>query len=286
MKKIHFIACLWLALASLSAHGCELVMGYRTSERLPYIHEAPDNSGFYLELYQIAAQRLGCQLKVVREPKNRILHGLTKGDIDFYPGLGFNEERQQIVHFIANGLQERYIGIGRDDAPAITNLDDLVQHNMVLLRSLGGFDLGGLPANLNVRQLMDMDIGKALALLQERKGDFFVYDEANLRFFLQQHPQPGLKLQTSCCEAPHPMYLGFSRKSPHYAEEANPDYDPGKPLAADNVPTRVKPGSLAASFQAMLAQMADEGLVDALGRHWFGTPVAEQLEESPASGAL
>ncbi|QSX40449.1 substrate-binding periplasmic protein [Shewanella cyperi] len=286
MKKIHLIACLGLAMASLTAHGCELVMGYRTSERMPYIHEAPDNSGLYFELYQLAAQRLGCQLTVVREPKNRIMHGLTKGDIDFYPGLGFNEERQKIVHFIANGLKERYVGIGREDAPSITRLDDLVRHNMVLLRSLGGFDLGGLPPKLNIRQLMDMDIAKALTLLQERKGDFFVYDEANLRYFLKQHPQPGLRLQTQCCEAPHPMYLGFSRKSKHITEEANPDFDPTKPLAPENVPIRIQADSLAARFQTLLLQMEQEGLIEALGYHWFGSsPETAPPKESPASGA-
>lgn len=72
---------------SFNSYSCTLTMGYRTNERPPLIASAPDNSGLYLEFYQHVTEKLGCQLKVVRGPKKRILKKLYDGEIDFYPGF-------------------------------------------------------------------------------------------------------------------------------------------------------------------------------------------------------
>jgi hypothetical protein len=52
---------------------CVLKIGYRTNERPPNIARAPDNSGLYLDLYQKAAEMVGCELQVVRLPKNKVI---------------------------------------------------------------------------------------------------------------------------------------------------------------------------------------------------------------------
>ncbi|EPJ0791213.1 hypothetical protein ACS1UE_000735 [Vibrio vulnificus] len=35
----------------------EIIMGYRTTEKMPYIHAEPSDDGFYFELYDEAAKR-------------------------------------------------------------------------------------------------------------------------------------------------------------------------------------------------------------------------------------
>lgn len=162
----------------LAAETCELTMGYRTNARAPYIAEAPDNSGLYLSLYQDAAARIGCSLKVVRAPKKRILWEIAKGNIDFYPGLAFSKERHDYAHFIANGLSERYIGVSRADLSDITSLQQLVDKQLVLLISPGSYQLGGLPDKLIVRKPPDMSTDSAIAFLKQHQGDFYVYDES------------------------------------------------------------------------------------------------------------
>jgi len=71
-------------------------MGYRSNERLPLINKEPFNEGLYQHLYSLAAEKINCQLKVVRGPKKRILKKLKLGKIDFYPGFNFNNLSNQI----------------------------------------------------------------------------------------------------------------------------------------------------------------------------------------------
>lgn len=253
-----------LSLLSFSGVGCELTMGYRTSERLPYIHAEPDNSGLFDDLYRTAAARIGCELNIVRAPKNRIIRDLMHGKIDFYPSLGFNRQRMRFAHFVPNGLPERYTGISREGTPDIRQPTELVNHDMVLLISPGGYDLGGLPDKLETRRPPDMDVPQALGLLRARKGDFFIYDEITLNYYLKRDGRTALKLHHDCCESPRTMYLGFSRKSPHFDDEPNPAYDVDKPLTPENLPRRLRAGTKAEQFSRSLALMLKEGKTQAL----------------------
>ncbi len=49
-----------------------LVMGYKTSAKLPLIAEDPDQTGIYEDLYTQAAQKINCELIIKRGPKKRI----------------------------------------------------------------------------------------------------------------------------------------------------------------------------------------------------------------------
>lgn len=261
-----------LVLFSFPSLSCELTMGYRTSERLPYIHAEPDNSGLFLDLYRTAAARIGCELKVVRAPKNRIVRDLMHGKIDFYPSFGFNQQRMRFAHFIANGLPERYIGVSREGIPDIHQTKDLVDKNMVLLISPGGYDLGGLPDKLETRRPPDMDVPLALDLLRAKKGDFFIYDEITLNYYLKRDGKAALKLHHDCCEAPRAMYLGFSRKSPYYEEEPNPKFNPLAPISPENLPKRLRHGSKVEQFSKSLALMQKEGKTGQLVQSVKSTP--------------
>ncbi|MDK2688370.1 amino acid ABC transporter, partial [Vibrio vulnificus] len=78
----------------------EIIMGYRTTAKMPYIHAEPSDDGFYFELYDEAAKRIGVTLKVVRLPKVRVLHALEAREIDFYPGFAFDEERAKYAYWV------------------------------------------------------------------------------------------------------------------------------------------------------------------------------------------
>ncbi|MCL2917842.1 substrate-binding periplasmic protein [Shewanella litorisediminis] len=254
---------LLLLLVSVPGIGCELTMGYRTSERLPYIHAEPSDNGLFVTLFDEAAKRIGCRLTVIRAPKQRIIRELEQGNIDFYPSLSFTPARAKRAWFFPNGLPERYTGISREKAPDIKQLNELVTHNMVLLMAPGSYDLGGLPKGLAQRRPQDMDIPKAFAMLRANKGDFFIYDEFTLEYYLHQDGGNGLKRHPGCCEKPRTMFFGFSRKSPHFQEIANPDFIADKPVSAANQPVKPAPDSVAARLVQALTEMMHDGTITA-----------------------
>src|SRR5512134_3732230 len=105
------------------AMGCTLTMGFKPDAKLPFIAAAPDNAGLYLDLYTRAAERLGCKLAVVREPKRRIHQWMQEGRVDFYPGMKYSPERAQFALFIENGLPGGRAGLSMADLPEIRGRD-------------------------------------------------------------------------------------------------------------------------------------------------------------------
>ncbi|WP_139151846.1 amino acid ABC transporter [Shewanella colwelliana] len=254
---------------SSSVYGCEITMGYRTSERQPYIQAAPNNEGLYQALYSAAAQRIGCKLSIVRQPKHRILRQIMLGTVDFYPGLGFNTERDTFAQFIPNGLTERYIGISHRFQPQISSLDELVGSEAILLISPGGYEVTGIPDGVLLRKPADMDVEQALDLLSARKGDFFTYDEATLRYILDHGRHSDLTLHPQCCEAEHDMYMGFSRKSQHFAQQANLNYDAKRPVSAMNSQFAPHKDSIAYAMSMALTAMKLSGETEQLRAKYF-----------------
>ncbi|MCG9747199.1 MULTISPECIES: amino acid ABC transporter [Shewanella] len=270
MSQTRFmLAALALILFSVNSNACELIMGYRTSERLPYIHAEPDNQGLYLALYQLASERIGCSLKVYRAPKKRILRALRLGKVDFYPGFGFTQKRNHYAYFIANGLFERYTGISHSGIEEISSLNDLVTTPYVLLISPGGYDLDGIPKGVITRRPPEMDAAQAFELLSTGKGDFFSYDETTIRYELAHHPHPELKLHPKCCEPMRDMYLGFSRASRYFKTSPNPDYDPGQADSIANRRRLLMPGSKAHALADELERMRASGETERIRESFF-----------------
>ena len=135
MTKFGLIVIGIVALSAMDAKSCSLTMGYRTNERLPLIAKAPDNNGLYLSLYRQVAMRIGCEFEVIRGPKKRILKQLQDGEVDFYPGFTFNEERSQFAFYIENGLPGGDVGISRSSFINVSQLTDLEGHTV--LQALG-----------------------------------------------------------------------------------------------------------------------------------------------------
>lgn len=259
-----------LANAFSSSDSCVITMGYRTSERLPFIGDEPNNTGFYHDLYQAAADKIGCKLNVVRAPKLRILRDLKLGNIDFYPGLNFTEDRAKYAHFIPNGLSERAIGISRAGAADIRSIEQLVNNKMTLLIAPGSYDFGGLPDKIQVRKPPELNVSKALDYLLSNQGDFFIYDQTTLHYYLNDRDPTQFKLHYNCCQSAQEMYLGFSKKSRHYRGRHNPNYRADTPISPDNNPTVLAPDSKAFQFAKALAAMDSQGETQRLYSKYFG----------------
>ncbi|AUD58966.1 amino acid ABC transporter [Shewanella sp. Pdp11] len=259
-----------LANAFSSSDACVITMGYRTSERLPFIGDEPNNTGFYHDLYQAAADKVGCKLNIVRAPKLRILRDLKLGNIDFYPGLNFSEDRAKYAYFIPNGLSERAIGISRAGAADIRSIEQLANNKMTLLIAPGSYDFGGLPDKIQVRKPPELNVSKALDYLLSNQGDFFIYDQTTLHYYLKDRDPTQFKLHYDCCQLPQEMYLGFSKKSRHYRGRHNPNYRTENPISPDNNPTILAPDSKAFEFAKALAAMDSQGETQRLYSKYFG----------------
>ncbi|PKF80610.1 amino acid ABC transporter [Vibrio sp. vnigr-6D03] len=246
---------------------CVLKMGYRTNERLPNIARAPDNSGLYLDLYQKAARKVGCELQITRLPKNKVVNLLKRGEVDFYPGFNLTKKRSSFAYFIENGLPGGDVGISRDDMAEVTQLEQL--KGKVLLRAKGSPDITRDIRGIDIKQPPEMTSMQAMTFLLNKKGDFYIYNKSTLEYLLKQHPLEGLKLHPDCCGGVLPLYLGFSLKSKWFKGMTNPKYKEDQPISADNYPILMSVESKSYEFSQVLKSMKLNGETRALYEYYY-----------------
>ncbi|EKO5199049.1 transporter substrate-binding domain-containing protein [Vibrio vulnificus] len=247
----------------------EIIMGYRTTEKMPYIHAEPSDDGFYFELYDEAAKRIGAKLKVVRLPKLRVLLALEAGEIDFYPGFAFDLERAKYAYWVPNGTYQRDVAVtlkGRPLMTQATSLDGFTQ-----LVALGNPDylVGRDTSKMNQFTVSELDVGRAMTFLRRGRADFYVYEEDTLRYYLKTEGLNDMMIHSQFVDRSTPSWAGFSRNSALFQGQENPAYDPNLPLAWNNMPMELVPGSVIDEFRQALHQMEMEGWTQALYRKYF-----------------
>ncbi|WP_238322264.1 substrate-binding periplasmic protein [Vibrio mexicanus] len=240
---------------------------YRTSDRTPLIEQAPSNRGLYQTLYSQAASAIGCQLEIVRGPKKRILKMLEDGEVDFYPGFNFNPERARYTYYIVNGLPGGDVGISRNDFITVTQLSELEGHTVV--QALGSPNFVRDLENVTIYAKPEITIDQAVAVIRKKRADFYIYNRSSIDYYFKQHQPNDMKIHPNCCGEIEPLYLGFSRRSPHFSETINPNYDANQPLSVSNFPTVINSQSIAYHFQKALADMASSGESAQIYRHYF-----------------
>lgn len=203
-----------------SSFACELVMGYRTNERLPLINAAPNDEGLYKDLYSKAAAHIGCQLKIVRAPKKRILNGLRDGSIDFYPGFNYTHERAEFVHYINNGLPGGDIGVSHKKLKEVTRLEQLKGYS--LAKPIGSPNFVKDIQGVNVIEKSELTTEKAVQLVNKERIDFYIYNRDSLLYHLKTNKPENIKIHFHCCGGEQPLYLGFSLRSKHFSGIENP----------------------------------------------------------------
>lgn len=268
MKQVIVLAFL---LFSLPLWACEMTMGYRTNAKPPLIAKAPDNTGLYQELFQIALSKMDCNLKVVRQPKARILQGIKRGTIDFYPGLNFSESRAQDIHYLPNGLLDGFIGLTRKNEPDIHSLKDVADRQMVMMVSLGSYDHNADKYGIMVRNPPDFGLKKIVELIVRRNADFHVYNLLAVQYFLQTSPDIAaqLKVHLDCCDKIGSMYMGFSKRSDFISFTLNPEYQVAKPISESNTKYIADKASLANRLSEILIEMQSTGEIRRLYQKYF-----------------
>ncbi len=255
----------WLLLTLLFTcnlvFSCELTMGYRTTDRSPFIRGAPDNRGLYLELYNLALDRIGCRLNVIRSSKSRILSWLKLGEIDFYPGFTITKKRAEYTHYINNGLPDGYAGLSRREFPDITDLTQL--KGRILLVAKGGPKQLEENSGVIIKYPPELSIAHAAEMIKAKRADFYVYNFVSLVYYMKLSQDRELKLHR-CCGKLYPMSLGFSKRSKHISLNDNPKFNISEPLELENQAHRLAGPSIAQQLADELLNMSKDGTTEGI----------------------
>ncbi len=271
----------FLIFSSSLAFSCEIIMGYRTSARLPLIDAMPSDNGLYKAIFKRAAESINCTLKVKRAPKKRIIKLLKEGHVDFYPGFGFSKERSNDVYFFENGLTSHSVILTHKDIPSIASLNDL--NNKVLLKPYGGRKLEVEQQDILVRYGQDLSISDAVKVLEKKQADFFIYNKASITYYLVNNPKAQVKIHECCFDA-KPMYLGFSKKSKHFNAITNENYQADKALSFDNLPYKIDEHSKASAFAKAINALSESGEIEILEKRFYSAALdSEHMASSDIS---
>lgn len=267
MKLQKIILLIFISLNFVYAN--KLIMGYRENERQPLIGNIYDNNGLYLELYSLAAKRIGYDLEVVRKPKKRILLEMKQGKIDFYPGFTFTHPRTKYSYFMENGLPGGDVGISLKDFPDINSLDDLSGRKVLV--AAGGPTEARLSdlEHIKLHRVPRLSIEKAFNLIKLKRDDFYVYNKASIDFYIKVNNIDYLKVHDKCCGGYKPMYLGFSINSDKFSYIKNLNFDRSQEITRNNLPIKIDTNSVAYKFQKALEKMKNEGITDKLYKKYY-----------------
>lgn len=245
---------------------CIITMGYKSKIKEPYILK--DNSGLYQDLYKKAANDIGCELKIVREPKKRVLRNIQFGNIDFYPGFNFSEKRAKIVHYIKNGLPKGFTAVTRADTINLEYKNDIKKQNLINVTELGGADL---LKDLKLRTITvsELNLKKAISMIQRKRADIFIYNKAQIDFYIKKYKPKNITTHSNLYKHQESLYLGFSKKSKYIKEIINPKFNKNKKITLKNHPFILDNNSVAYKFQESLKKLKKDGYTDMLYKKYF-----------------
>jgi hypothetical protein len=261
---------------SIHASTCTLKMVYKEGGKEPLIKEMPNNEGVYNDLFSEAAARIGCKLEISRFPKIRLMRMLESGESDFYPGSSFSNKRATYLYYVPNGLLTAEYGITNKGIPELKSYEDLKKHSITWLMENESSKIEKAEkyqVMIGKRNYLNLVFVSKYITRAKDHNYFYVADKEIVDYFPQRVGKSldelGLKVHKKCCEGIKPMYLGFSKKSAHYREIKNTDYDDEKPLSPENVPGSMHPDSIMYKLGKALSDMKEEGRVDEIYQRWF-----------------
>lgn len=255
-----------------------LTLVYKESGKPPYMGVAPDNSGLYLDMMQRATQKIGYDLRVLRLSKKRTYRLLESGEAELYASAQFRKYRSKFLIYMPNGLyrQETFWGLTRADIPRLTNVSQLNEHNLTFIVELGSsWPRKARRYGVPYSEIPVVSVEEAVATLQLGRPFFFGILQEDIEQYMEDNgiasmAELGIRVHTNCLKPNNaPLYTNFSRNSPHYSEEVNPDYDENRPLSAENFPYRLTPGSVPYRLQQALQEMYESGETKALVQKYF-----------------
>lgn len=265
---------IWISLVPIASGECVLKMVYKEGDKMPLIAKNPDNSGAYFDLFDAAAKKIGCRLEVDRLPKKRLHVQLAKGKLDFYPGASFSKKRAKYLYYIENGFLTGEYGLTPANIPELRSFQQVKELGLIWLMELGGSKTGiAERLGIDTQKIVFVDIDKARQLFGKGRSQFYVADKELIIYYIKRErtsfEQIGLKIHKNCCGGDYPMYLGFSRFSPHFKEKPNSNYDKSQPLSQTNFPTVVLPGTIAHKLGEALQQLKKSGITKVIYEKHF-----------------
>lgn len=270
------ILSLGLLYTTSSFAECSITMAYKDGGKEPLITKKPKHDGVYFDLFQEAAKRIGCTLKVSRSPKKRLHAALKAGELDFYPGASFSKKRAEYLYYAPNGLETGQYGVTNIGVGDLPNYESLKKLDVYWLMELGSSKkerAKALGIKTEERKYYDLEIVSLYIKRKPEKNFFYVADKELVDYFPTvagtSIGDAGLQIHKGCCGGDQPMLMGFSRFSPHFKEAVNPDYDKNKDLSPMNFPTIVDPESNAAKLAVALVEMKKEGVSASIYKKWF-----------------
>ena len=226
-------------------------MGYRTSEKLPFIKKAPNDDGLYNDFYSEALRRIGCKLIITRKPKKRILRDLKNGRIDFYPVLTETKDRYKYINFHSIGIPSLDVAIVRKETIHIN------KEKLVLVKPLGAPNVEFLNFKI-YRQSPELSISKAIKAIIDKKADIYIDEWINIIYLLSKdEDKTKFKIHYDCCKGLKFLTLGFSKESKLYFEKNNKTF------------VNVSTSSRVDDFLEAINSMKEDGTTEAIFKHYF-----------------
>ncbi|GGW57180.1 substrate-binding periplasmic protein [Alishewanella tabrizica] len=136
--RLVIIAMIFL-ITSTSAAACSLRLGSEVSFR-PFIdHKNERWQGVTIELLQMLAEDIGCQLDIIPSPWLRALRLVERGELDVLVHMTYSAARSKEFYFIGpHHLEEIYL-VGADNAFAgITDVAQLKNYSTGMIAFLNG----------------------------------------------------------------------------------------------------------------------------------------------------
>jgi len=254
---------------------CLITMAYKEGAKMPLIAKSPDNSGAYLELFSRASQEIGCVLKVQRYPKKRLHIMLGEGNLDFYPGASFSNERAKYLYYIPNGFETAEYAITSLEVLKIKDYADIKAKKLVWFMELGSSKKElARKYGITINQTGTVDIDKARKMIILGRAAIIAQDKEPVDYYLKKnkltsYESIGLKIHKDLFGGLQPMYMGFSRSSPHFKESPNPNHDPNQPISPDNFPTIIDSSCVAFKLGKALKGLSDSGETSKIYNRYF-----------------
>lgn len=279
-KSLPFILFISLTFPTLAFADCVLTMAYKEGEKLPLITGAPQNKGAYIDLFKQAADKINCQLKVLRMPKRKIHALLQQGQVDFYPAASYSYKRFKYLHYIDNGFTTSEYGITASDVPEIKSYPQVKSKHLTWLMEWESSKKEiAKKLGIQIKQKNYLNLNKIRRIAKTNKQLFYVVDKELIDYYpiihkIKSFEAIGLKIHKQCCGGTVPMYLGFSRLSNNYAEQQNNTYDVNQPISMKNPTVILKPGSVAYQLAEVLNEMKLNGTADTIYNRYISGKIA------------
>lgn len=244
------------------ANGCTLKLAYKVINKPPYICE--NNRGIYIDLFKKAAQNIGCNLIVVREPKQRVVEDLKSGKVDIYPAFSITKERLSFTHHFKTYIPHNVVLITRDDVPDIKNLKQLRELNLTSVVEKVGYSYLRDLCN-NEFETSKLNTNKAILLLLNKRADVIISPLSVAKYYINKYRYKGLKIHYNLFnDKLNSQTYGFSRKSKYIKEIPNPNFDKSKEVTIKNYPTLVDKNCVAYKLQNAIKELKKNGYIDRL----------------------